>query len=67
VTFLNLDEKKQRPSMSTSSVGIPTMTEKNGRKDWRLNGEHHLEDGPAIEYKDGSKEWFLNGQLHRED
>jgi hypothetical protein len=34
---------------------------------WRLNGELHRENGPAIEYASGSKSWWLNGELHRED
>jgi hypothetical protein len=32
-----------------------------GVKQWRLNGEWHREDGPAIEYPDGTKHWFFNG------
>jgi hypothetical protein len=36
-------------------------------KSWRLNGERHREDGPAVENADGSKQWFLNDQRHRED
>jgi hypothetical protein len=39
----------------------------NGDKSWYLNGKHHREDGPAIEYANGSKSWYLNGKLHRED
>jgi hypothetical protein len=31
-------------------------------KSWRLNGQYHREDGPAIEWADGSKEWWLNGK-----
>jgi hypothetical protein len=38
-----------------------------GTKIWRLNGELHREDGPAVEYDDGSKFWYLNNILHRED
>ena len=38
-----------------------------GDKFWRLNGELHREDGPAIERAGGYKEWWLNGELHRED
>ena len=37
------------------------------RSEWRLNGELHREDGPAIEYIDGSKEWGVNGKCHRTD
>ena len=39
----------------------------NGTKEWRLNGELHRTDGPAIEWADGRKEWRLNGKLHRTD
>jgi hypothetical protein len=34
---------------------------------WRLNGQRHRADGPAVERTNGSKAWYLNGQLHRED
>jgi hypothetical protein len=68
MTFLiKFDEKKYQPSMSTSPVGIPTMTDNNGQKEWRLNGELHREDGPAIEKVNGDKEWYVNGKLHRND
>ena len=30
-------------------------------------GQHHREDGPAIERPDGTKKWYKNGKLHRED
>ena len=39
----------------------------DGTKEWRLNGETHREDGPAIEHANGSKFWYLNGKRHRED
>ena len=32
-----------------------------GDKRWKLNGELHHEDGPAIECVDGHKEWWVNG------
>jgi hypothetical protein len=38
-----------------------------GTKRWYLNGKHHREDGPAIEYDDGDKQWWLNDERHRED
>ena len=41
--------------------------DKYGNKFWRLNGELHRVDGPAIEYADGDKSWYLNGKRHRED
>ena len=42
-------------------------TDKYGNKIWKLNGELHRLDGPAIEFFDGTKEWYLNGVMHRED
>jgi hypothetical protein len=39
----------------------------DGTKFWFLNGKHHREDGPAIEWADGSKTWYLNDKYHRED
>ena len=39
----------------------------HGNKHWRLNGNHHRVDGPAIEWVDGSKFWWLNGEVHRVD
>ena len=38
-----------------------------GTKFWRLNGEFHRTDGPAIERASGSKWWCINGKLHRTD
>jgi antitoxin component YwqK of YwqJK toxin-antitoxin module len=42
------------------------------REEWRVNGEWHRLDGPAIicYYEDGSihwEQWFVNGKLHRLD
>ena len=34
---------------------------------WRLNGQRHRVDGPAIEWADGHKEWYHHGQRHRAD
>ena len=34
----------------------------NGDNEWYLNGEHHREDGPAIENESGTKFWYLNGK-----
>ena len=39
----------------------------NGNKYWRLNGNLHRTDGPAIEYASGSKSWWINGKRHRTD
>ena len=51
-----------------SSKMKPVMTvDKDGTKIWKLNGELHREDGPAVELMDGTKHWYINGKLHRED
>ena len=34
---------------------------KNGDKEWHVNGLLHREDGPAIEYENGDKGWYLRG------
>ena len=34
---------------------------KNGKEEWRLNGERHRVDGPAVTYADGYEEYWLNG------
>jgi hypothetical protein len=39
----------------------------NGTRFWFLNGKHHREDGPAIEWNDGDKHWYLYDKLHRTD
>ena len=39
----------------------------NGDKHWRLNGELHREDGPAVEFDDGDKYWYLKGDNLTED
>jgi len=39
----------------------------DGTKYWYLNGEHHREDGPAIEFANGTKFWCLKGKRHRVD
>jgi hypothetical protein len=45
---------------------LPAIEWRNGDKSYRIHGELHREDGPAI-YSNGHKEWWVNGQLHRED
>ena len=32
----------------------------NGTKEWRLNGDLHRKDGPAVEGTNGDKQWYLN-------
>ena len=47
---------------------IPECIEQaDGSKEWRLNGQLHRTDGPAIERANGTKYWYLNDQLHRTD
>jgi hypothetical protein len=41
--------------------------DEDGNKIWRLNGQRHRIDGPAIEWANGSKEWCLNDKSHRID
>ena len=38
-----------------------------GTKEWRLNGQRHRTDGPAVEQANGDKFWYLNGKRHRLD
>jgi hypothetical protein len=38
-----------------------------GTKIWYLNGEHHREDGPAVEHIRGDMEWWQHNKLHRTD
>jgi hypothetical protein len=49
------------------SIETILSIDERGNKWWKLNGELHREDGPAIEYTNGYKAWYLNGKLHRED
>jgi hypothetical protein len=39
----------------------------DGDRDWKLNGNLHRRDGPAVIMSGYSEEWFLNGLRHRED
>ena len=57
------------PSIRTDykiSFGYSVRITKNFTE-WYRNGEHHREDGPAIEDADGTKAWYRNGKYHRED
>jgi hypothetical protein len=38
-----------------------------GNNIWKLNGELHRTDGPAVEFPNGSMSWWDGGQLHRTD
>ena len=37
------------------------------RKEWRVNGNLHREDGPAAEYTNGDKFWHMHSYRHRID
>ena len=74
-TYVEADELWNRRKNGTHSGLLATVDEfkdpdfimVNDRKEWRVNGKLHREDGPAVEYKNGGKEWWVNGRLHRED
>jgi hypothetical protein len=40
-------------------------TDDEGTIFYRVNGQLHREDGPAVIHPDGGKEWWLNGERHR--
>lgn len=42
-------------------------TNLDDRREWRLNGQLHREEGPAIEWESGRKAWYLHGERHRHD
>lgn len=47
---------------------IPEKIEKeDGSIEWRLDGNLHREDGPAVERPEGTRVWFRHGKQHRED
>ena len=50
----------------TKSITYEVTVDHHGTE-WKLNGEYHREDGPAIEHPNGDKVWIINGELHRED
>ena len=53
-----MENQNEQPTLETFADGL---------KEWRLNGQIHREDGPALEFSNGSKEWWQNDQLHRLD
>jgi hypothetical protein len=72
--------KKQVSSMKKRDVNSKTVSHEandptqqvmevveDGTKYWKLNGQLHREDGPAIEWFNGRKDWYLHDKLHRED
>jgi hypothetical protein len=64
IQFLGIYLIKKTAKFNMENVLI---IDKFGNKIWYLNGLHHREDGPAIEYASGDKCWYLNGRRHRED
>ena len=46
---------------STPSIGV------YGNITWKLNGQLHREDGPAVQVLGGCEVWFQNGKCHRKD
>jgi hypothetical protein len=53
------------PCWTTSQV--ENYTDQDGTTHWKLNGQYHREDGPAMVIEDGTQFWFRYGQLHRLD
>ena len=45
----------------------PSFLRDGTRYQINQQGQHHREDGPAIEWPDGTKFWYRDGNLHRED
>lgn len=39
----------------------------DGTKEWRVNGQLHRLDGPAVIKANGDKMWFFEDKLHRLD
>jgi hypothetical protein len=39
----------------------------DGHKEWKLDGEYHRADGPAVEFVDGTLHWGFHGKFHRTD
>jgi hypothetical protein len=44
----------------------PEVFVEGGVTQWRLHGELHRVDGPAIKGQ-GYEEWYINGKVHRDD
>lgn len=59
-------EEKYQKVLETEEQPVMTTT-KSGIKQWRLNGELHRTDGPAIDFASGYKEWWINGKRYTED
>ena len=48
-------------------MGIEKIITENNCIEYKLNGNFHREDGPAVIWPDGTKEWWINGKRHKED
>jgi len=61
--------KLRRPIYRTKLIKALTIIkkDKNGTKEWCINGNNHREDGPALIKADGSQQWYINGKKHRAD
>ena len=66
-----LECKNTEVKNSTTSVqydeGSGVAERCTGNRYWRVEGEYHRLDGPAIMYANGTSIWYINGDLHRED
>ena len=52
----------------TRPIIKPTkIVKEDGVVEWRLDGQLHRMDGPAVEWPDGYRAWYFMGKLHRED
>src|SRR5689334_5937524 len=53
-------------SAPPSSSGHPVLTvDSSGRREWKLDGDLHRDDGPAVRLPDGTTEWWRHGRPHR--
>jgi hypothetical protein len=59
--------RDQGSQQAYQAQGGVIETNISGTRTWKLYGQFHRQDGPAVEWADGSREWWINGQWHRED
>jgi len=50
-----------------AKVYIYDYTLIDGIHEYKVDGNLHREDGPAVIWPSGTQQWYLNGKLHRED
>jgi len=67
LVMINLNKIASSDPNISSTVTPEIIYNKNGDKEWRVNGLLHREDGPAVEMYNGDKAWYLNNKQHRED